>query len=54
MTKRNQFADYAMAGGFGVNVFNDSELEKIHLATLEIMEKTGLYVGEDEALDILD
>lgn len=54
MATRNQYADYIMSGGFGVDVFNENEISKIHLATLEIMEKTGLYVGDDEALDILE
>jgi trimethylamine--corrinoid protein Co-methyltransferase len=41
-------------GGFGFNVFVDDEIEKIHLATLEVMRTTGLYVGSDKALDILE
>ncbi len=43
-----------MAGGFGFDVFTDDEIAKIHLATLEVMEKTGLYVGTDEAMDVLE
>ena len=54
MVTRNLYADFASSGGFGFNVFTDSELEKVHLATLEVMSKTGLYVGSDEALDILE
>ena len=54
MVKRNLYADIAMSGGFGFDVFTDDEIDKIHLATLEVMEKTGLYVGTDEALDVLE
>ena len=54
MVKRGAYADFAMAGGFGFNVFTDDEINKIHLATLEVMEKTGLYVGTDEAMDVLE
>lgn len=52
--KRNIYSDFSMTGGFGLNVFTDDEIYKIHLATLEVMEKAGLYVGSDEALDILE
>lgn len=54
MVARGLFSDMTATGGFGFNVFGDDELDKIHLATLEIMRTTGLYVGDDEALDILD
>lgn len=54
MVKRNPYADLLASGGFGFNVFTDAEIDKIHLATLEVMEKAGLYVGTDEALDILE
>ena len=54
MVKRSLYADLASAGGFGFAVFTDDEIDKIHLATLEVLEKTGLYVGTDEAMDILE
>ena len=54
MTTRNIYADTTMSGGFGFKVFGDDEIRKIHLATLEVMQKTGLYVGDDEAMDILE
>lgn len=43
-----------MSGGLRLSVFTDDELEEIHLATLEILEKTGIYVEDDEALAIFD
>ena len=54
MVKRNLYSEIAASGGFGFNVFNDEEINKIHLATLEVMEKTGLYVGTPEAMDVLE
>ena len=40
--------------GLGLNSFTDDELYDIHLATLEVLEKTGLYIETDEALDRFD
>ncbi len=41
-------------GGFSLNVFSEDELEDIHLATLEVLQKTGVFVGDDEAMEIYD
>jgi len=43
-----------MSGGFSVNLFTDDEINEIHLATLEVMGKTGLFVEDEEALAIFD
>jgi trimethylamine--corrinoid protein Co-methyltransferase len=40
--------------GFGLNSFSDDELYDIHIATLEVLEKTGLFIETDEALDLFD
>jgi trimethylamine--corrinoid protein Co-methyltransferase len=40
--------------GFGLSSFTDDELYDIHLATLEVLEKTGLSIDTDEALDLFD
>ena len=50
--KRNLFAGRRRSGGVGLNMFTDDELEDIHLATLEVLERTGVWVELDEALDI--
>jgi trimethylamine--corrinoid protein Co-methyltransferase len=34
-------------------MFSDAQLEEIHLATLEILRRTGVRVHDDEALDLL-
>ena len=46
--KRNLHAGKRMSGGFSVNVFTDDELYEIHLATLEVLEKTGVFVQDEE------
>ena len=40
--------------GLGLKSFTDDELYDIHLATLEVLEKTGLFVETDEALELFD
>ena len=52
--KRNLHAGKEQSGGFSLNIFSEAELYEIHLATLEVMEKTGTFVEDEEALDILD
>jgi trimethylamine--corrinoid protein Co-methyltransferase len=38
--------------GLSLDVFTDAELDDIHSATLEVLERTGVFVEEDEPLDI--
>jgi len=52
--KRNLHAGKRLSGGLRLNVFTDDELYEIHLATLEMLEKTGLFIGGEEALDVFD
>ena len=42
------------SGGFGLNVFTDDELYEIHLATLDVLKNTGVFVENDKALAIFD
>ncbi|UCE55223.1 MAG: trimethylamine methyltransferase family protein [Desulfobacterales bacterium] len=51
--KRNLHAGKRQSGGLSLKLFTDDELEEIHLATLEVLEKTGLLFDDEEALDIL-
>ena len=53
MVKRNLYSDIATLGGFGFDVFTEDEINKIHLATLEVIEKTCQYVVNDETRDII-
>ena len=50
--KRNLRAGGTRTLGLSVNVFTESELDDIHLATLEVLERSGVFVEDDEALDI--
>ena len=50
--KRNLFAGRPRSGGLSLNVFTESELSDIHLASLEVLERTGVFVEADEAVDI--
>ena len=52
--KRNIYAGKSLSGGLGLKVFTDDELGEIHRATLEVLEKTGLFFDDDEALEVLD
>ncbi len=52
--KRNIHAGKRLSAGFSLNIFSEDELYEIHLATLEVLAKTGLFVEGEEALDILD
>lgn len=41
------------SGGLGLKLFTDQDLEQIHLATLEVLEKTGLRFDDPKALEVL-
>ncbi len=42
------------SGGFGLNVFTDDEVNEIHLATLEVLKSTGVFVENEEAVAVFD
>ncbi len=52
--KRALHAGKQSSGGFSLNVFSADELEQIHLATLEVLQKTGVFVEAEEALEVFD
>jgi len=51
--RRNILAGRKSNGGFSLNVLTDDECYEIHLATLEVLEKTGMFVEDERALEIL-
>ena len=51
---RNFHPGKARSQGFSLNSFTDDELNDIHQATLEVLEKTGLFIETDEALEVFD
>ena len=50
--RRNPRAGARSSGGFRLEVFTDDELQEIHLATLEVLSRTGVFVEDEEALEI--
>lgn len=50
--RRNLHAGKQQSGGLSLNIFTREELDEIHFATLEVLERTGLLVDNDEALEI--
>ncbi|MBW2593952.1 MAG: trimethylamine methyltransferase family protein [Deltaproteobacteria bacterium] len=54
MTVRNLQPGTLLTSGIGLNMFSEDELEKIHLATLEILLEMGVKVESNQALDIFD
>jgi len=52
--KRNLHAGKRESGGFSLNVFTDDESYDIHLATLEVLQKTGVFIGDEGALEVFD
>ncbi len=50
--KRSHHAGRRRSGGLSLNVFTPDEIDDIHLATLEVLERTGVFVEDDEPLDI--
>lgn len=51
--RRNAQAGIARTAGWGLTGLSEADLDDIHLATLEVLEKTGVLVeGDKEALDI--
>jgi len=52
--RRNLFAGKIQSGGLSLNIFSEDELEQIHSATLEVLQRTGLFIEDKEAREILD
>ena len=52
--RRNLHAGRRASGGLGLSVFTPDEIADIHLSTLEVLERTGVWVEDDEALDVFE
>ena len=52
MTIKFQYANLQHAGSFGLNVFSPDDLERIHLATLDVLWNVGVQVKSQEAREI--
>lgn len=51
--KRNHIAGYPSSTAASLQLFTGSDLERIHLATLEVLEHVGVYFESNEAVEIL-
>ncbi len=51
--KRNQHAGYLQSGGLSLNMFTQDELYELHLATLDVLQHTGIWFEDEEARQIL-
>jgi trimethylamine--corrinoid protein Co-methyltransferase len=52
MTVKYQYANLLHAGSFGLNVFSPDDLERIHLATLDVLWNVGMQVKSQKARQI--
>ena len=52
MAKRNPHAGGVRSSGLGLTIFSDDDVRAIHLSTLEVLERTGVWIESDEALHI--
>ena len=50
--KRNLFAGRRRSDGVRFEVFTEDEITDIHLGTLEVLERTGVYVEDQEAREV--
>jgi trimethylamine--corrinoid protein Co-methyltransferase len=50
--KRNLHAGRLQSGGLRLSVFTPDEIDDVHLATLEVLERTGVFVEDEAALDV--
>ena len=46
---RKRKAGIKRNSGFSLNVMTDDEAHEIHLATLEVLKETGVFVESEEA-----
>jgi len=52
--KRNLRAGIHLNGGLSLNVLTDDEVNEIHLGTLEILDRTGVFIEDKKALDCFE
>jgi len=50
--RRNPHAGHRGSGGLSLDVFTHDEISDIHLSTLEVLQRTGVWVEDDEALEV--
>ncbi len=50
--RRGVHAGLAQHNGVGINVLSEGDLDQIHLRTLEVLDRTGIWVEDDDALNV--
>jgi len=50
--RRNPHAGHPRSGGLSLNVFSAAEIDDIHLATIEVLDRVGVFVEDEAALDV--
>ena len=50
--KRHQHAGRLQSDGVGINALSDADLDAIHQGSLEVLERTGVFVEDDQALAV--
>ena len=50
--RRNPQAGHRRSGGLRLEVFTPDELLDIHTATLDVLERTGVWVEDEEAQEL--
>ncbi len=46
--------EYQHHNRLGLHIFSNEDLHKIHAATLEVLEKTGIFVENANALELFE
>ncbi len=52
--RRNIPCGRGLFSGFSLNVFSEEECKRIHLATLELLETTGVFCESERAIEIFE
>lgn len=52
--KRNFHAGRQLSSGLSLNILTDDELDEIHYGTLEVLNETGIFVEDENALDLFE
>ncbi len=52
--KRNIRAGKSENGGVAFSVLSDADMDRIHAATLEVLWKNGVFVEDEEAMEVFD
>ena len=52
--KRNFHAGRQLGSGLSLNILTRDELEEIHYGTLEVLNETGIFVEDENAMDLFE